>query len=394
MKHSQLTSKFVNEIALPGYYLDGVGLYLQVREQPDSGKITKSWVFRYTINARVRDMGLGGFPMVPLASARKLALEAREHLLRGLDPLDLRQAQRDKVRTDKLENILFRDATAKFLKLREDLWRNAKHKQQWKNTLDTYAMKSLGSRRAVDIGEADISDALHSIWTTKQETAWRVKKRIQRICSWVKEGMPLPQQATSKRVKHHAAMQRHELPAFMAELRAIEGTTARALEFLILTAARTGEVIGATWGEIDLKAKTWTIPAERMKAHREHVVPLSDRAVEILKGLPRIADHIFPGAKAGQGISNMTMAKLLRKITGNGDTVHGFRSTFRDWAGDSTSFPREVIEHALAHQLKDKTEKAYRRGNALEKRRALMQQWARFCEAPLIEGSNVVQLAG
>ena len=389
MKHSLLTNAKVKDIAERGFHLDGAGLYLQVSKYD-----TKSWVFRYTMAGRVRDMGLGACPPITLAQARKLAAEQREHLIRGDDPLELRQAKKDRARSDELASIIFRDAAKKFIALHAPTWKNEKHRAQWGSTLEQYAYRSLGSRRAAEITGADITDALHPIWMSKQETASRVKQRIERVCQWVKDGMPLPQQGAAKRVEHHKAMPLDDLPDFMQKLRGRVSTSARALELAILTATRTNEVIGAKWDEIDLKAKVWTIPADRMKASKEHTVPLSDRAIALLTSLERVKGekHVFVGAKAGQGLSNMAMLEQLRGLAGNGYTVHGFRSTFRDWAGDRTNFARDVIEHALAHRIKDKAEAAYRRTDALEKRRKLMEAWARFCEAPVIEGGNVKTL--
>ena len=238
-----------------------------------------------------------------------------------------------------------------------------------------YAYRTLGQRPAVAIDGAAITDCLAPIWTTKAVTARRVKGRIERVVQWVKDNRPPPQKVTS-RVKHHGAIPFEELPAFMAELRKRDGISARALEFCILTAGRTNEVLGAKWSEI--KDGVWTVPAERMKGGREHRVPLSDHAIAILEALPREAggEYVFPGAKAKSPLSPMTMLKLLMAMSGNGYTVHGFRSSFRDWAGERSSFPREVIEHALAHQLKDKAEAAYWRGAAFEKRQRLMEAWA------------------
>jgi integrase len=355
-----------------GYHLDGAGLYLQI-----SKYLSSNWIFRYALNGRTRDMGLGSYPTVPLSVARKLALEQREHIIRGDDPLELRQAKKDQARSDALEAVLFKDAAKAYLDLYTPTWKNAKHKQQWRNTLDQYAMHSLGSRRALAITQADITETLAPIWNEKQETASRVKQRVERIIEWVKAGRPMPKGKRTEIVKHHKAMPIDELPAFIAKLRERDSISARALEFTILTATRTNEAIGAAWSEIDLKAKTWTIPAARMKAKREHLVPLSDRVVNILASLPRTNGFVFPGA-SNDTLSNMAMLELLRGLAGNGYTVHGFRSTFRDWAGDHTNFPRDVIEHALAHAVKDQTEAAYRRSDAPEKRRKLMDAWASF----------------
>jgi integrase len=350
MKHHLLTEARIRKLVADedvGYHLDGAGLYLQI-----SRFHSANWIFRYTLNGRTRDMGLGSQRVVPLSAARKLALEQREHLIRGDDPLELRQSKKDAARSDVLEAVLFKDAAKAYLDLYAPTWKNAKHRQQWRNTLDQYATHSLGSRRALAITQADITETLAPIWTQKPETASRVKQRIERIIQWVKDGRPMPKGNRAEAVKHHKAMPIDDLPAFMAKLRERDSISARALEFTILTATRTNEAIGAAWSEIDLKAKTWTIPASRMKAGREHLIPLSDRVVSILKDMPRTGDYLFPGASKDI-LSNMAMLELLRGLAGNGYTVHGFRSTFRDWAGDRTNFPRDVIEHALAHRVKD-----------------------------------------
>jgi integrase len=325
-------------------------------------------------------MGLGALHTVSLAEARERARQARQILLDGEDPLEIARKKRDEARTETAERILFRDAANRFLDLHETLWKNGKHREQWKSTLGSYAYPILGSRPISAIDGALITEALAPIWTKKPETARRVKQRIGRVIQWVRDGRPLPSKGASKRVKHHPALAFSDLPTFMSALRSRHSISARALEFTILTAARTNEVIGARWPEFDLDAGVWTVPAERMKGGKEHQVPLSKRAIAILEELPRErGGYVFPGAKAKGPLSNMAMLELLRGMDGNRSTVHGFRSTFRDWAGDRTNFAREVIEHALAHHIKDKAEASYRRSAALEKRRQLMEAWARFC---------------
>lgn len=358
----------------PGRYCDGLGLWLQVS---DAG--TKAWLFRYTRHGRARQMGLGALHTVSLSEARERARQARQLLLDGVDPIEAKREKRDEAKAATSERMLFRDAVKRFLEVHETTWKNAKHRQQWANTLRDYA-KPLADRPISAIDGAQITEALAPIWTKKPETARRVKQRIERVCQWVRDRMPLPAHGASKRVRHHPAMPFAELPAFMAELRSRDSVSARALEFTILTAARTGEVIGAKVSEFDLDAGVWTVPADRMKAGKEHEVPLSKRVVAILEALPRErGGYVFPGAKAKAPLSNMAMLELLRGMRGDGLTVHGFRSTFRDWAGDRTNYAREVIEHALAHRIKDKAEASYRRSAALEKRRRLMEEWSRYC---------------
>ena len=390
---NKLSPLEVKRLKTPGRYCDGLGLWLQVTEASDG--VTKAWLFRYTRHGRARQMGLGALHTVSLAEARERARQARQILLDGDDPIELKRKKRDDARTETAEQILFKDAAERFLDLHAPTWKNAKHKEQWGNTLKTYAYPTLGSRPIAAIDGALITDALASIWTKKPETARRVKQRIERVIQWVRDGRPLPSKGPSKRVRHHPALPFAELPAFMSELRGRDSISARALEFAILTAARTGEVIGAKWSEIAIDAGVWTVPAERMKGAKEHQVPLSKRAIAILEDLPRErGGYVFPGAKAKAPLSNMAMLELLRGMDDNGFTVHGFRSTFRDWAGDRTNYAREVIEHALAHHIKDKAEASYRRSAALDKRRQLMEAWAKYCSSPEPPSGQVVALYG
>jgi integrase len=267
--------------------------------------------------------------------------------------------------------------------LHEGTWRNDKHRAQWKSTLEAHAFPKLGSRPVAAIDGVLITDTLAPIWRTTPETGRRTKQRIERVLRWVREGQPLPRQAVGKNVKHHSALAFDDLAQFMAELSERESISARALQFTILSAARTGETIGATWDEIDLDTETWVIPGERMKSSRPHRVPLSKPLVAMLRALPREKGNpfVFVGTRAKSPLSNMAMLELLRGMRA-GLTVHGFRSTFSDWARERTNYPRDVVEMALAHAIKDKSEAAYRRGDALEKRRRLMAEWARFCSMP------------
>jgi integrase len=377
MKSCQLSSRKVSTVRKPGYYGDGGGLYLQVSQYG-----TKSWVFRFALDGRTRDMGLGSLNTFTLKEARERARKYRQLLADGIDPIEDRHRRRDEARAEASEQNLFKGAAQRFIDVHADGWRNFKHRQQWRNTLQAYAYPTLGSRPISAIDGALITQALSPIWSSKPETARRVKQRIERVVQWVRDGTPLPQRSASKRVRHHPAMPFAELPAFMAELSKNGGVTAGALEFTILTAARTSETIGAKWSEIDLDAAVWTVPAERIKGEKEHDVPLSKRAMAILEGLPREGSYLFPGARGHRPLSKTAMLELLRGMNGKSFTVHGFRSSFRDWAGDHTGFAREVIEHALAHQIKDKAEAAYRRSAALEKRRRLMEAWASYCSSP------------
>lgn len=387
---NKLTAVKVAKLKTPGRYCDGLGLWLQVAEGG-----SKAWLFRYTRHGRARQMGLGALHTVSLAEARERARAARQILLDGDDPIELKRKKRDEERNASAERMLFKDATERFLELHLAEWKNEKHRAQWQSTLKAYAYPSLGSRPISAVDGAAITEALASVWTKKPETARRVKQRIERVVQWVKDGMPLPRHGASKRVQHHPALPFAELPAFMAELRDRKSVSARALEFTILTAARTSETIEAKWNEIDLDRAVWTVPAERMKGAKEHEVPLSTRVVQLLGDLPRErGGYVFPGAKAKAPLSNMAMLQLLRGMRGEGLTVHGFRSSFRDWAGDRTNYAREVIEHALAHQIKDKAEASYRRSAALDKRRQLMEAWSRYCASPMKASADVVALHG
>ena len=306
---------------------------------------------------------------------------------------------------------LIRSTTA-FLASYQSSWRNPKHRQQWRNTLDTYVYPSIGKLPVQAVDVAMVMKLLEPIWTAKPETAGRLRGRIESILDWAtvrqfRTGdnparwkghldQLLPKKGKIHKVRHQPAMHYRDVPAFMAELRNQTSTSARALEFTVLNTVRTGEATGATWPEIDREARVWTIPAQRIKAERDHRVPLSDRALAILDALPREAgnDHLFIGAREGKGLSDMAMLELLRGMAGNGYTVHGFRSSFRDWCAEQTNYPRELAEVALAHALKDKTEAAYQRGDLLEKRRRLMRDWSRYCASPPSAAGDVVVMRG
>ena len=376
---NKLTALEVARRKKPGRYSDGHGLWLQV-----STSGTKAWLFRYMIDGRARHMGLGPLHTVNLAEARVRARQARQLLLDGKDPIEVKYQARDAARDR--TNMLFKDAAQHFIEQHEGGWKNARHRQQWRNTLRDYVYPKLGNRPIASIDGPLITETLSPIWSAKPVTAGRVKERIERVCQWVKDGMPAP--AKSRGVKHHEALSVAEMPTFMAELRSVEGVNARALEFTILTASRTSEALKATWDEIDLKAKVWTIPAERMKGGKAHQVPLAGQSVRLLKHLPRDGSNlVFLGSRIGRPLTDGVMWKLAQRLR-PGLTVHGLRSTFRDWAGDRTNFPRDVIEFALAHKLPDKVEASYRRGDALEKRSKLMEAWAQYCSAPARTTTN------
>ncbi len=392
---NKLTTRQVDTIAKPGRHADGGGLYLVVG--PDGG--SRKWVLRYMLNGKRRDMGLGsaGRGGLPLAQARAAASEARGLIQKGIDPLEHRRADAAAASPPAAIPTFGEMADALLASLGNE-WRNDKHRAQWEMTLRVYA-KPL---RPLPVDEVDTNAVLaviKPIWSTKNETASRLRGRIERVLDYAKtlghrsgenpalwrghlsNVLPKRQKLTRG---HHPAMPYDQVPAFVQALRLRDSVGARALEFTILTAARSGEVLGATWGEIELDKALWTIPAARMKGARQHRVPLPGRAVEILREVAALrrtnkpGEPLFPGSRPGRGLSNMAMDMLLRRMGRDDATVHGFRSSFRDWAGERTSFPREVAEAALAHLVGDDVERAYRRGDALEKRRSLMQEWADY----------------
>ncbi|EHH10619.1 putative phage integrase [Mesorhizobium amorphae CCNWGS0123] len=386
----------------PGTYGDGGGLYLQVAKSTskvaEEGDVTKSWLFRFMLAGKARYMGLGDVQTFNLKEARERARAARQLVTDGKDPIEDRRERTAALRADDAKRVTFKQASERYIAAHSAGWKNAKHAEQWKNTLETYAWPVIGDLPVAKVETAHITQILEPIWTTKTETASRVRGRVEMVLDWAKArhyrsgdnparwrghlDKLLPARSKVAKVEHHAAMPYAELPAFMKRLRAMDSISARALEFTILTAVRTGEAIGATEGEFDFEKKLWTIPAERMKADRAHRVPLSDRSIAILKALPREAGspYMFAGARPKKPLSNMAMLELLRGMKGiEGLTVHGFRSTFRDWAAERSNFPREIAEAALAHVLSDKTEAAYQRGDMLDKRRRLMTAWAGYC---------------
>ena len=397
----KLTSLSVRQARRRGLYGDGGGLFLQVSE---SG--AKSWVFRFKKADRLRVMGLGPAHTITLAEARDRARECRKLRLDGIDPIEARRAERAQAKLDAAKAVTFAECADAYITAHKAGWRNPKHAAQWPATLATYVNPTFGELPVQAIDTALVTRVMEPIWTKKPETASRVRGRIESILDWAtargyRQGENparwrghlenlLPRRSKVRRVEHHAALPYSELSAFMLALRQQEGVAARALEFTILTAARTGEVIGARWEEINIAERLWSVPAERMKAGREHRVPLCGKALEIVEEMRAIGGNfIFPGGKRGKPLSNMAMTMLLRRM-GHGDqTVHGFRSTFRDWAAERTNFPAEVAEMALAHAVSDKVEAAYRRGDLFEKRRALAEAWAKFCATALVGGEIV-----
>jgi integrase len=390
MAQHKLSARRVKAVRKPGYFGDGGNLYLQV-----SRSHTKSWIFRYGMHGKTREMGLGPLALVSLAEARDKALACRKLLLEGRDPIEARRGQRTQERLEAAKAITFRQCAASYIKAHEAAWRNEKHRYQWRQTLDI-ACETLGDLPVASVDTSLVMKVLEPLWHTKTETAKRLRGRIEAVLDLAiaHEFRTGPNPARwrghldkllvkpRKAVKHHPALPYAELPQFMAELRANNSVSARALEFTILTACRTNEVIGARWDdEIDRDAKVWTIPAGRMKAKKAHRVPLCHRALNILSSLPREDGNpfVFIGGATGKPLHSLAMLELFRTMRPD-LTVHGFRSTFRDWAAERTNFPREVVERAMAHTLRDKTEAAYQRGDLLDKRRPLMAEWARYCE--------------
>jgi len=340
-------------------------------------------------------MGLGGYPDVTLAGARESARNARLLIKNGKDPIAEARAAASALRASRARDMSFEQAAESYMAAHETGWRNAKHAQQWQNTLATYAYPKVGGLMVRDVELAQILAVLEPIWTDKTETAKRLRGRIEQVLDWAaargyRDGLNparwrghldklLARPSKVVHVEHHAALPFTEMGNFMLRLRDAKGMGARALEFTILTAARSGEVRGATWAEIDLKAAVWTVPGNRMKMGREHRVPLPPTAVALLNAIPRMAgtDLVFP-AQRGGALSDMTLSAVVRRMK-VAAVPHGFRSTFRDWASEQTNYPRDVAEMALAHAIGDKVEAAYRRGDLFEKRRRLMADWATFC---------------
>jgi integrase len=413
---NSLTALKVARINEAGRYGDGGGLYLRVAEYRLKGGTlarSKNWLFRFERDGRERWMGLGSLDTLSLADARAKATDCRKALLEGTDPIDARRSRRHKSQLDAARTITFKACAERYINAHRKGWKNPVHAAQWPATLSRYVYPIIGHLPVASIDTALVTKCIEPIWTEKPDTAGRVRGRIESVLDWAKArdyrsgDNParwrghlqnlLPSRSKLKgKAKHHAALPYEDAPEFMAELRGHSDLSSRALEVLVLCAARTGELIGAKWsgGEFDFKAKIWSVPAERMKGGRAHAVPLSDRVVEILQALPRVEgnDHVFPGAKDGKAISNMAMLEKLRGMR-PGLTVHGFRSTFRDWAGDRTNYPRDVIEAALAHAIEDEAEAAYRRKTAIEKRRRLMADWARYCaQASRVKTEKVVSI--
>lgn len=360
---------------------------------------TRSWILRYKIGGIRRDMGLGSFDDVTLASAREAARTARAKIVSGLDPIQQRKAARSALVAEMATALTFSECATKYMEAYESGWRNPKHAQQWRNTLESYANPVIGQMLVRDVALPHVMKVLEPIWHQKTETAKRLRGRLESVLDWaitrdLRSGPNparwkghldtlLAQPGKISKAKHHKRLPYAEMPAFMAKLRNQTGIGAKALEFTILTAARSGEVRAATWDEFDLKAGIWTVPADRMKAGKEHRVPLSDAALAILSSQKavRLNEYVFPSPRGGI-LSDMTLSAVLRRMEVEA-VPHGFRSTFRDWAAEKTDYPRDAAEMALAHTIADKVEAAYRRGDLFEKRRKMMRDWADHCAQPV-----------
>jgi integrase len=414
-KLNLLTALKVEKEKTPGLYGDGGGLYLQV-----SPSGAKSWIFRFfpPAGGPRRDMGLGSLGTYTLAKARGRARECRELCDDGKDPIEERNAVRMQDKLDAAKAMTFAACTEAYIRAHKAAWRSPKSLAAWEHTLQDFAFPLIGDLPVGAIDTDLVSRVLEQpigddgmLWLARPETASRLRGRIEAILDWAKaRGFRtgenparwrghldhlLPKKAKIRRVEHHAALPFAEIGVFLAELRQQRGIGAKALEFAILTATRTGETIGAPWNEFDLAERIWVIPPERMKAEKEHRVPLSDAALAILEDLrkARCGDYVFPGDHADRPLSNMTMTMTLRRMGRAELTVHGFRSSFRDWAAERTGFPAEVAEMALAHTVPSAVERAYRRGDLFQKRRQLMDAWARFCTIAPDASGKVVAFA-
>jgi integrase len=399
-RQQRLSALRVAKLSKPGLYGDGGGLTLQITTTG-----AKSWLLRYMVAGKPFGMGLGPTHTVSLAEARQKALDARKLLIEGINPLVVKRQNRIAGALASAKMMTFDQCAEAYILAHKAGWKNAKHADQWTNTLNTYASPVFGHLPVAEIDTGLVVKCLSPIWESKTETASRLRGRIESVLGWATTSgyrtgenparwkghldNLLATISKSSRTKHHPSLPWQRIGAFMSALRAREGVSARAVEFAILTACRSGEVRGAKWTEFDTAGKVWTIPAERMKAKREHEVPLSDAALALLESMPKVGEIVFAGTKK-QLLSDMSLTAVIRRMNGDdkpvwadangeGVTVHGFRSSFRMWAAETTNYPREVAEHALAHQLPDAVERAYQRGSQFAKRAALMAEWSVYC---------------
>lgn len=392
----KLTDRTVKAIKKPGYHGDGNGLYLCVKP---SG--AKSWILRYMVAGKAREMGLGGYPTFGLADARQRRNTERQRIADGVDPIEARDERANARKVTQAKRSTFNDCVERFLAAKSVEWQNPKHRAQWRTSLDTYAAPHFGELPIQAVDTDLVLKALTPIWTTKTETASRVRGRIEAVLDWATVSKRrsgenparwrgnldklLPKPGKIAKAEHHPALSYRDVYGFLQLLANAEATAARALEVVIYTGLRTAEVIGAKWDEIDFDAGVWTVPASRMKMKKQHRVPLSAPAVQVLRACSalRVNDYVFPSPNGTTGrprpLSNMAMLTLLKRMKRTDVTPHGFRSTFRDWAAEQTNFPRELCEMALAHTVGSDTEQAYQRGDLLEKRARLMAAWATYC---------------
>lgn len=407
----KITAKTIDAMLKPGRHAVGDGLYLQVVKAKEAGDPpTRSWLFRYTaLDGKRREMGLGGYPTVGLAEARQTLAEAAKLVRAGGDPVNHRKGVRKAARAE-LRHVTFRQAAERYIAGRKAGWKNDKHAAQWPATLTTYAYPAFGALPVRQVTTAHVLKVLEPLWGEKPETASRLRGRIEAVLDDAKVrgdrdgenparwrghlSATLPTRSKVKEVQHHTALPYRDVPDFLADVQQQDGYAARCLELVLLTAVRTSEATGTRWAEIDLDAALWTIPASRMKAGREHRVPLSLPAVVLLRRLSstKEGDFVFPGTSrrgVTGSLSNMAMAMTLKRMERMDTTVHGLRSTFRDWAAEMTSHPHEIAEAALAHVVRDKVVAAYQRGDLLDRRRTLMNDWAAWCASPADRGQVV-----
>lgn len=387
-KAKELTALEVSRITTQGKYNTGQGIYFEVKGA------SKSWVLRIVVGDKRRHIGLGAYPLVTLAQARAKALKVREQIEQGVDPVEQKKASKSAIKAAQAREITFKQCALAYIDTHSHAWRNSKHRQDWPRSLEMYVFPHIGNLLIKDVEQVHILKVLNPIWMSKTETATRVRGRIELIMDYAavrgyrdhdnparwkgRLDKILPKPSKVAKVKHYEAVSVDALPSFIAELSLHESMSVKCLLFTVLTACRSGEARGATWSEIDMQAKVWTIPVERMKAGKEHQVPLSDQAIDLLASLPRVQDtpYVFPSVR-NKPLSDMALSMLMRRMN-TGAVPHGFRSTFRDWAGDKTNYPRDLAEAALAHTVSNQVEAAYRRGTALEKRRAMMNEWGKY----------------
>ena len=405
----KLTDRKVKTTKKPGYHGDGNGLYLCVKPTG-----AKSWILRYMVAGKAREMGLGGYPAIGLADARERRDSERKRLAEGVDPIAARDAQQAANKVAQAKKSTFNDCVDRFLAAKSAEWTNIKHRAQWRATLQTYAAPYFGELPVQAVDTDLVIKALAPIWTTKTETASRVRGRIESVLDWataskLRSGENparwrgnleklLPKPGKIAKVEHHPALAYRDVYAFLQLLGQSDATAARALETVIYTGLRTAETIGAKWAEIDFDAAVWTVPATRMKMKKEHRVPLSAPALQVLRNCYalRVNDYVFPSPNSTTGhprpLSNMGMLQLLKRMKRTDITPHGFRSTFRDWAAEQTNFPRELCEMALAHTVGSDTEQAYQRSDLLEKRARLMSAWATYCDTKPNDAATVTHI--